>query len=164
MNLQDKRRKFLIQGLTGIGITVCAGTIATLLSSCESNETVTPSEQTFPVALSLTLNELEPLSTIGGAVLYNVPDYNAGNDIIIIRLESAKFLVVTSICTHNGCGLSLPDTDIASIYCGCHDARFSPITGEVIQQPNTGRATNLKTFVNSYDATSNVLSVYLPLS
>ena len=52
--------------------------------------------------------------------------------------------------------------DKLTIFCPCHFAEFSPLTGEVIHQPNQGTATNLPVFKTEYDIVNNRLTVYLP--
>jgi nitrite reductase/ring-hydroxylating ferredoxin subunit len=52
--------------------------------------------------------------------------------------------------------------DKPTIFCPCHFAEFSPLTGEVIKQPNQGTATNLPVFKTEYDVVNNRLTIYLP--
>jgi len=159
----EERRDFLIRSMQGIGIAMCTGTLASLLQSCEMNEdSLNPDITTFPFDIDLSKPEYSSLAVIGGAVYANNPDGNNGNDIIIIRLEQDRFLTVTSICTHQGCSVNLPSSYKPTLFCPCHFAEFSPLTGEVIKQPNQGSATNLPVFNTEYDAINNRLTVYLP--
>lgn len=159
----EHRRKFLNQSIHGIGIALCSGTIAALLQSCEMNEdAVNPDITPIPITIDLSMPDYTSLNIIGGAVYANDPKGNNGNDFIIVRLDQETFLTVTSICTHQGCSINLPSTDKSTLFCPCHFAEFSPMTGEVLVQPKQGSATKLPVFRNEYDKTRNVLIVHLP--
>jgi len=158
-----ERREFLKAGLQGLGITVCSGTLVTILSSCEMNEDpVQPVIETFPIIIELNDPAHHELSRIGGAKYYNESSLNNGEDFILIRVEGEKFLALSSFCTHQGCQVTIPSTDNPKIVCPCHFAEFSPLTGEVTKQPNQGNATNLPVFKTEYEAATNRLIVYLP--
>lgn len=162
MNIIE-RRDFLKSGLQGLGLTVCAGSLMTILSSCEMNEDpIQPQLETFPLNIPLDIPANADLTRIGGAMYYNEPTLNKGEDFIIIRVDAEKFLAISSFCTHQGCQVNIPSLDKPTIFCPCHFAEFSPITGEVIKQPNQGSATNLPVFKTEYDAVQNRLIVYLP--
>ncbi|MFM7544712.1 MAG: Rieske (2Fe-2S) protein [Ignavibacteria bacterium] len=159
----EERRDFLIQSMHGIGIALCAGTLGSLLHSCEMNEdSVTPDINTLPFDIDLSKPEYSSLSVIGGAVYANDPNGNNGNDIIIIRLEQERFLVVSSICTHQECSVNLPSSDKPTLFCPCHFAEFSPLNGEVLVQPKMGTASTLPVFRYEFDKARNMLKVYLP--
>jgi Rieske Fe-S protein len=162
MNNQN-RREFVKTGLQGLGITICSGSILTILSSCEMNEDpLQPQETTFPLFISLNDPANSAITLNGGAMYYNESSLNNGEDFIIIRIDNDTFLALSSFCTHQGCQVNIPSTDKPTIYCPCHYAEFSPITGEVIIQPKQGSATNLPVFKTEYDALNNRLTVYLP--
>ena len=159
----EERRDFLIRSMQGIGFVMCTGTLASLLQSCEMNEdSLNPDITTFPFDIDLSKPEYSSLAVIGGAVYANNPDGNNGNDIIIIRLEQDRFLTVTSICTHQGCSVNLPSSDKPTLFCPCHFAEFSPLTGEVLVQPKLGTASTLPVFRHEFDKSGNKLTVYLP--
>ena len=162
MNNQE-RREFIKSGLQGLGITICAGSIMSILSSCEMNEDpIQPQETTFPLIIAIDDPKNVDLTRIGGAMYYNYPLLNNGEDFIIIRVDNDSFLALSSFCTHQGCQVNIPSMDKLTIFCPCHFAEFSPLTGEVIQQPNQGTATNLPVFKTEYDIVNNRLTVYLP--
>lgn len=162
MNNQE-RREFIKSGLQGLGITICAGSIMSILSSCEMNEDpIQPQEITFPLIIAIDNPNNIDLTRIGGAMYYNHPSLNNGEDFIIIRVDDVSFLALSSFCTHQGCQVNIPSMDKLTIFCPCHFAEFSPLTGEVIQQPNQGTATNLPVFKTEYDIVNNRLTVYLP--
>jgi len=162
MNNQ-KRREFLKSGLQGLGITICAGSIMSLLSSCEMNEDpIQPQETTFPLIIAIDAPNNSELTQIGGAMYYNHPSLNNGEDFIIIRVDNDSFLALSSFCTHQGCQVNIPSKDKPTIFCPCHFAEFSPLTGEVIKQPNQGTATSLPIFKTEYNPVDNRLTVYLP--
>ena len=158
-----ERREFLKSGMQGLGITICAGSLLTILASCEMNEDpLQPQVETFPLNISLDNPANAELTKIGGAIYYNESSLNNGEDFIIIRIDAGQFLAISSFCTHQGCQVNIPSPDKPTIFCPCHYAEFSPMTGEVIKQPNQGTATNLPVFKTEYDAARNLLTVYLP--
>jgi Rieske Fe-S protein len=162
MNNQE-RREFIKSGLQGLGITICAGSIMSILSSCEMNEDpIQPQETTFPLIIEIDDPKNVDLTRIGGAMYYNDSSLNNGEDFIIVRVDNDSFLAISSFCTHQGCQVNIPSMDKSTIFCPCHFAEFSPLTGEVIKQPNQGTATNLPVFKTEYDAVNNRLTVYLP--
>ena len=161
--IEEQRRIFLKQSMQSIGIAMCSGSLIALLQACETNEEIVSSNvNAIPFILDLKKAEFSALGSIGGAVYHNESTANEGNDIIIIRLDQTKFLVVSSICTHQGCTVNLPSSDKTTLFCPCHFAEFSPTTGEVLVQPKQGSATTLPIFRNEYDPTSNELTIYLP--
>ena len=134
-----------------------------LLTSCEQNEDILQHQSiTFPITIALDKPELTPLNTIGGAVYYNEPTLNNGNDFIIVRVNQSTMLAVSSLCTHQGCQVNLPTPDKTTLFCPCHFAEFSSQTGAVTVQPKQGSATNLPVFDTEYNQIANVLVVYLP--
>jgi Rieske Fe-S protein len=162
MNNQE-RREFIKTSLQGLGITICAGSIMSILSSCEMNEDpIQPQETTFPLIIAIDDPNNSELTRIGGAMYYNHPSLNNGEDFIIIRVDNDSFLALSSFCTHQGCQVNIPSMDKPTIFCPCHFAEFSPLTGEVIKQPNQGTATNLPIFKTEFNAVDNRLTVYLP--
>jgi Rieske Fe-S protein len=162
MNNQE-RREFIKSGLQGLGITICAGSIMSILSSCEMNEDpIQTQETTFPLIIEIDDPKNVDLTRIGGAMYYNDSSLNNGEDFIIVRVDNDSFLAISSFCTHQGCQVNIPSMDKPTIFCPCHFAEFSPLTGEVIKQPNQGTATNLPVFKTEYDAVNMRLTVYLP--
>lgn len=158
-----ERREFIKSGLQGLGITICAGSVMSILSSCEMNEDLIKlQDSTFPLMIAIDDPNNIDLTRIGGAMYYNHPSFNNGEDFIIIRIDNDSFLALSSFCTHLGCQVNIPSMDKPTIFCPCHFAEFSPLTGEVIQQPNQGTATNLPVFKTEYDIVNNRLTVYLP--
>jgi Rieske Fe-S protein len=164
MNMNNQvRREFIKSGLQGLGITICAGSIMSILSSCEMNEDpIQPQETTFPLTIAIDDQKNVDLTRIGGAMYYNDSSLNNGEDFIIIRVDNDSFLALSSFCTHQGCQVNIPSMDKPKIFCPCHFAEFSPLTGEVIKQPNQGTATNLPVFKTEFNAVNNSLTVYLP--
>jgi Rieske Fe-S protein len=121
-----------------------------------------PTIETYPFVISLDDSNNATLAEIGGAMYYNVETLNNGLDFIIIRVDETEFLALSSICTHQGCQVSLPTIDTPNIVCPCHMAEFSANNGAVIKQPSEGTATNLPVFRTEYIAMDNRLTVYLP--
>ena len=101
--MKEQRREFLVNSMQSVGIVLCSGSLMSLLQACDMNEDpVNTNLNTEPFLIDLTKPEFLDLQPIGGAVYYNEPSANGGNDIVIIRLEQSKFLVVSAICTHQG--------------------------------------------------------------
>ena len=162
--MKEQRREFLVNSMQSVGIVLCSVSLMSLLQACDMNEdTVNTNLNTEPFLIDLTKPEFLDLQPIGGAVYYNEPSANGGNDIVIIRLEQTKFLVVSAICTHQGCSVNLPTIDQKTLVCPCHNAEFSPLTGEVLVQPKQGIATPLPVFKNEFNVSDNILTIYLPI-
>lgn len=154
------RRQFISNALQSAGIIFCAGSLAGLIQSCESNES--PSGNSLngtQIDFPLNTSGLEELSKVGGAAYKNVPNQNNNKDILIIRLTESSFLAVTSICSHQGCSVQPPDTEYSNIYCACHGAEFNPESGTVEKQPTTGSATSLASFPVKYNSVTNIITI-----
>jgi len=154
------RRQFISNALQSAGIIFCAGSLAGLIQSCESNES--PSGNSLngtQIDFPLNTPGLEALSKVGGAAYKNVPNQNNDKDILIIRLTESSFLAVTSICSHQGCSVQPPDTEYSNIYCPCHGAEFNPESGKVEKQPTNGSATSLASFPVKYNSVTNIITI-----
>lgn len=154
------RRQFISNALQHAGILFCAGSLAGLIQSCESNETPSGnSTNGTEIDIPLNTKGLEALSKVGGAAYKNVPNQNNNKDILILRLSDSSFLAVTSICTHQGCSVQPPDTEYSNIYCACHGAEFNPESGKVSKQPSTGSATSLTSYPVKYSNVTNAITI-----
>lgn len=132
---------------------VAAGT-ATLIvvpfafTSCE-DDLPDPDDNTNPddnlLTIDLTLPKYSSLGSAGGSV--------TEMDIIIINTGSA-FIALSSICTHQGCGVTYSSGN-DNLPCPCHGSIFST-TGSVLQGPAT-------TPLKKYDVTQegDILTIAL---
>jgi cytochrome b6-f complex iron-sulfur subunit len=160
LSVVPTRRQFISSSLQNAGIVFCAASLASLIQSCESNETPSGnSSNGIQIDIPLNTSGLEELSKEGGAAYKNVPNQNNNKDILIIRLTASSFLAVTSICSHQGCSVQPPDTEYSNIYCACHGAEFNPESGKVMKQPTTGSATSLTSFPVKYNSITNAITI-----
>jgi len=111
---------------------VTAGTATLLvvpfaLTSCEKDQPdpdPNPNPDDNVLTIDLTLPKYSSLGSAGGSV--------TELDIIIINTGSA-FIALSSICTHQGCGVSY-NSGNDNLPCPCHGSIFST-TGSVLQGP-----------------------------
>ena len=97
------------------------------------------------------------LAVEGGSVVSTVESLNGGRPVIIIRSTENKFTVLSSICTHQGCQVLLPQSADADILCPCHGSKYSQTDGSVKEGPATDALTSFTTTFNSKE---NTLSIY----
>jgi cytochrome b6-f complex iron-sulfur subunit len=79
-----------------------------------------------------------------------------GKRLLIIRIEAARFLVLSAVCTHSGCTVRYapPTTDIL---CPCHGSTFA-LDGAVTNGPADAP---LAMYETSYDPSTDVVRVML---
>jgi cytochrome b6-f complex iron-sulfur subunit len=145
------RREFLQQALVLLGAGMCAPALAAWLQSC-SSETKQPTEPGGTVELDL--STVPELQQVGGAVKRTFEQHNGGEPVLIIRLAEQQFVVFSTICTHAGCKVGLPQS--GRIPCPCHGAQFATSDGRVLQGPASAP---LKRFACEYDPARNVLKI-----
>lgn len=149
----NSRRKFLQRAVSSIGLVLSAATIASLVDGCEKNETV-------PVSTGqLDLSGYPELETVGGIIQATVNGVNGGDLVFISRIDTATYVVFSTLCTHAGCGIDLPVDATSNCVCPCHRAEFARTNGAVVKQPTSGSATDLKRFTSSYNATTKILTI-----
>ncbi|MES2765990.1 MAG: Rieske (2Fe-2S) protein [Bacteroidota bacterium] len=144
--IQTDRRGFL---KTTCAV-LCTLPLAALIQACETDVTKFSGQE-----LVIDLKTQPDLIPIGGAIQNLNPPMN------IIRLTDTTFLVVTSICTHQGCTVPLPGDngeESADMICPCHGAKFDAKTGKVLREPGTP-ITALKSYKYTYDAANNTLKI-----
>ncbi|MBU3741117.1 MAG: Rieske 2Fe-2S domain-containing protein [Candidatus Kapabacteria bacterium] len=152
---EQHRRDFLMRALGLAGITLSATTVSSILSSCETTETA-PSGRTFLWNIS----QVSELASPGGIISRTITGLNGDRPVFVSRLDQTTFAVFDTTCTHAGCEVSLPNAPGGNCICPCHAAQFSPRDGSVLVQPNSGSATNLKSYRTSFDASKNELLIY----
>ncbi|MBX5438024.1 MAG: Rieske 2Fe-2S domain-containing protein [Thermoflavifilum sp.] len=137
-----ERRVFLHM----LGLGAAAACIGCLASCSKSGNTVSPSGNSDPSAVSIDLN----------SQLQQVGDYVVTNGIIIARLSSgntpADFAALSAFCTHQGTVISyVASQDL--FYCPAHGSEFST-TGSVLRGP---AASPLKQY--TVHISNNILTV-----
>jgi Rieske Fe-S protein len=149
--VKRKRRKFLKYGASILGMTASGNALPLFFSGCEST-TLKTTGKTFDFDVSS-----EPsLATIGGAVKKKLDDNNYGNPVIISRVSSTDFIVLTSVCTFEGCSVNIPANPGDNIICPCCRSEYSPVDGHVIKGPASAA---LRKFQSSYDPSTKILKI-----
>lgn len=154
---RQQRRLFLQQAAASAGLVLCAGSVASILTSCETTEqSPSPSGKTvtFPV------QGVTELQQPGGIVQRTISGLNSGNPVFISRISQTAFAVFSSICTHQACVVAVPGDATEPCICPCHGSTYSRTDGKVLSQPfSGGRATDLPTFASTFDATTQQLTI-----
>ncbi len=151
------RRAFLLSATQSIGLVLSAPAISSLIAGCETNETSPTGNGDNSVTYDVSANPR--LSSVGGITLEFIPGLNNDLPVFISRVDADVFVVFSAICTHQGCTVSLPAGPGEPCICPCHSAMYSASSGNVVQQPISGSATNLPQFACSYDAGSGLLTI-----
>lgn len=108
------------RALAGAG--VLAGTAATL-SACGSDEGKDSGK-----------SDIDPQNPVDIAAASDVPEGGAikasedGTTAMVTQPNKGEFKAFSSSCTHQGCSLTVQDTEIT---CPCHSSRFSITDGSV---------------------------------
>jgi nitrite reductase/ring-hydroxylating ferredoxin subunit len=151
----EQRRTFLRSAIASTGVILCGGTLAAILQACESDTIKSTAERPF----TFSLTEHPELASVGGAIYKAAGSFNNGAEIIIIRQSETEFLAVTSVCTHQGCTVLLPEEPSSTFMeCPCHGARFSTTDGSWVQSPQT--TPRLPRFRTEFNSGSNELTIY----
>lgn len=150
------RREFLLQAASMLGVTFCGSLLGSALTGC-ADDVLKPANAPIASGIEVDLTIETALQPIGGALRKTFGAFNGGNNIVIIRQSETEFLVVTAICTHQGCTVDLPTSPGANLICPCHGAQYS-------SRPSDGGAVlggpaplPLKKYPYAFDATRNVL-------
>lgn len=100
------------------------------------------------------------LSDPANAALQNVDGARVitfdGMRMLIIRIEDARFLALSAVCTHSGCTVRYAPAT-TDIQCPCHGSSFA-LDGGVTNGP---AQSPLDTYATTYDSTANVVRVML---
>lgn len=152
----ETRRHFLRLATSSVGVVLTAPMIASLITSCETDETQPNAPgKTYDVNIA----DYPELATVGSITSAYVAGLNADNPIFISRVATSAFVVFTTVCTHAGCLVELPASASDNCRCPCHGAEYSSTDGSVLRQPSTGSARDLPKFASSYNATTNILTI-----
>lgn len=107
--------------------------LSAAIASCDKEKKAADPMQ-IGATYTIDLNDpaFTDLTVVGGAMKLNVPalDYQ----VLIIRTGVDTVSALSTVCTHAGCQVELPQND--QIKCPCHGSSFS-LTGEVISGPAT---------------------------
>jgi cytochrome b6-f complex iron-sulfur subunit len=125
-----ERRTLLRTGLASILAFFGAGT---LLSGCSKEKKPTgPNGNGDTIDLDLNDANFAALRDVGGAMKVSLAGVT--DPVLVIRTAQDQVSVLSSVCTHAGCEVGLPQND--QIVCPCHDSSFD-LDGSVIQGPAT---------------------------
>ncbi len=166
---KSPRREFLVQAASMLGLTVSAGAVISLVNACEvtvikPNPTTTGGMTTGGTTTGGTntggtgtasdnvvnIAQETALQKVGGAVIKTVSD----NPLVIMRTSDTEFLVLTAVCTHEGCQVGLPSRGV--IECPCHGSRFSASDGSVLAGPAGAK---LRSYTATFDKAANTLTI-----
>ncbi len=150
-NNKNNRRNFLKEA----GITIGAGLffmpLFQFFVSCEHQEPIEAKNK----ELIVDLNQYPALGEVGK--FQKITENNI--PIVIIRKSQTEFLVLSLICTHQGCEVDLPDIN-NTLNCFCHNSKFSVLDGSVINGPDDGsNISSLKKFENNFDSKTNQIKI-----
>lgn len=146
-----ERREFLFKAASLLGAGICLPLVLNWLQGCAS-ETKQPTEPGGTVELDI--STVPELQQVRGAVKRTFGNHNSGKPVLIIRLSETQFIVLSAVCTHEGCTVDLPEGGV--IPCRCHGARFAADSGNVLQGP---ARKPLRRFSSEYDPSRNVLRI-----
>ncbi len=142
------RRTFLRQTA---GIVISGTALAAILAACESTTV-----SSTGIQATLDINAQAALQTVGNSISQTFGQNNGGRAVILIRSTTTDFIALSSVCTHEQCTVSKPQTAGGNIICSCHGAIFSPKDGSVLGGP---APSSLQRFQTAYDATTKVLTI-----
>ncbi len=153
----ENRRDFLKKAGFMIGVGICAGSVSTILTSCEKDQSIIIPP---PQAYSLSLAPFPKLATAGGIEKVVISGKNNNKPFIIKRIDQTTFVVHDSICPHQGCEVDLPTTPTSGMDCPCHHVVFSPDDGSVMKNPISWASQPLPSFkVQQFDSGNNILKI-----
>ncbi|MCX6152916.1 MAG: Rieske (2Fe-2S) protein [Candidatus Kapabacteria bacterium] len=148
----EQRRDFIKKSLGLAGLVLCAGSMSTLLESCNSS-----SFNPNPTGnVSLDITTVPELAVNGGVVEKTFAGQFNGTPVIIIKVTETSYLAFCTICPHEGQIVSYPLDSTSNIVCQAHKSYFSPTTGEIIKGPSPS---GLKKYTTLYDAATRILTI-----
>jgi cytochrome b6-f complex iron-sulfur subunit len=150
MSCEDclSRRAFLAKS------TLAVAGVAALTTGCGDGQ-IGGSGATGPLPTGLTLkvSTVPALATVG-TLAFHPQDLR----VAIKRTGPASFLALSTTCTHEGTRIDIVN-NAQSFECPNHGSRFDS-DGNVTRGPNAaGTVTKLPSFVTSYDATTDILTI-----
>lgn len=153
---EQSRRDFLKTLLGGAAVAALPG------AGCVSSQSPAPQYDVTPYfhgtdtsnTLVLAVGAYPELVT-GGAGAITATSSLLPNPILVVEKEGG-YDAVSAICTHVGCPLGYDGQDVV---CPCHQSKFDPTTGHVLNPPALASLTSYPT---SYDAANGALTIELP--
>jgi len=160
MNKLETRREFLIKAGSMVGVGALAVSASTFITSCEKDEFLSGISVVPPGSqYELSLSAYPALQNIDGIAQVTIPGKNKGNPLLIKRKTQTSFVVLDSICPHQGCGVTIPSSPADGYACPCHNLVFSTDNGSIIKNPIGFNGSGLTKYKSNYDAASNVLKI-----
>ncbi|MHB9027472.1 MAG: QcrA and Rieske domain-containing protein [Candidatus Latescibacterota bacterium] len=153
MNVKPPRadRREALRKMAGLSGCCLLGAGTFVLSGCESDKV-----KSSGAGEELDISTVPELAAAGGAVKRVFGENNGGRPVIILRKTAGDFLVLSSVCTHQGCEVNLPASAGATIDCPCHGSRFSSADGKVVQDP---APSPLRQYASTYNAQTRKLTI-----
>lgn len=142
-------RRTVIGG--GLGM---VATLAFMGAGCGNGEPESTAKE--PAGVTFDVSSNPGLASVGGAAYETFGDHNDGRPVILIRATETSFTVLSSVCTHQGCQVMLPDSPGGVLACPCHDTHFSSADGSRLSGP---AEEPLKVFKSTYDQAGNTLTI-----
>lgn len=152
------RREFLLQAASMLGVTFCGSLIGSAFTGC-ADDVLKPANAPTASGIEVDLNKETTLQQVGGAIRKTFNTFNSGRNVVVIRQSETEFLVVTAVCTHQGCDVDLPTIPGANLICPCHGAQYSSQLadgGTVLGGP---APLPLKKYPYTFDPKSNILTI-----
>jgi len=148
-----QRREVIKLGIVAVGCLGCGGSGS---SSDDAPMDAPPGGTGFEmcgenICLDLMHAANAMLLNVNGARAINIPA-----KIIVVRETATEFVVLSRICTHQGCVLAYQGVTM-ELSCGCHGSKFD-IGGSVLRGPATR---SLKKYATTFDETLQTLTILL---
>jgi len=157
------RREFISKALAGLGFTICCGSLASILESCEFYEKKNPVDSSGSI-VELNVAAVPEFAALGIGIKQTFKDtkgnaVNGGYPIIVTRIGDNQFVAITGLCTHDACYKEMypPNEIVDAIVCTCHGSVFNYQDGSVIQGP---AVKPLAVFPTSFDAATGMLRIF----
>lgn len=116
-----------------------------------------------PAKVVLKLVEFPPLQTTGGSVQVNFSLF--AKPFTVNRISATEWVVLDSVCTHNGCTVGKFDAANGYMRCPCHGSRYD-IAGRVFRDadgnPTEPAQADIARFASVHDATAGTLEISIP--
>lgn len=145
-----KRREFCLHTCQAASLLA----VGSLIEACSGGPTspsnvaslITINAAVSGHTVTVAIGSSSPLATVGGAALVQA----GTNPFLVVRTAQDVFVVMTAVCTHEGC--TITDFGSATFVCPCHGSEFST-SGGVVRGP---AASSLITFATQF--ANNVLT------
>lgn len=109
-----------------------------------------------PAMLRLRVTDHTALQAVGGSVQLQFSGIYP--PMMVNRVTTTEFAALDSVCKHSGCTVNKYVAANGYMQCPCHGSRYDA-RGVVVRGP---AAANMNSFITSYDAAANVVTVEVP--